>query len=277
MELRHMRYFIAVAEELNFTKAASRLCIVQPSLSKQIKDLEDEVGVLLFERDKRKVCLTVAGSEFLKYAYETLASAAKAVTIAKQVVNNAEQKIKIGMNSAAEHFFLSDICTYLEQQNIALELNSDSCHNNIHDLKNFKIDVTFSRFAVKEIDYVSRLVKEEDLYLVMNKTSNKGNLSQTPYLAFSPFEDPIVNEQANHYIRQANIDVEKRIVTSNLFQFLNVFKSITCWSIVPQHLLEHLNCLTENIYLKVPLYLSYRKKNKGELIHLIEGQILHKN
>jgi len=110
-----MRYFIAVAEELNFTKAASRLYIVQPSLSKQIKDLEDEVGVLLFERDKRKVCLTVAGAEFLKYAYETLASAAKAVTIAKQVVNNAEQKIKIGMNSAAEHFFLCDICTYLEQ------------------------------------------------------------------------------------------------------------------------------------------------------------------
>ena len=120
MELRHMRYFVAVAEELNFTKAAYRLCIVQPSLSKQIKDLEDEVGVMLFERDKRKVSLTQAGKEFLKYAYETLESATKAISIAKQVVCAAEQNLKIAMNSAAEQFFLPHICTRLEKKKYCL-------------------------------------------------------------------------------------------------------------------------------------------------------------
>lgn len=72
VELRHFRYFIAVAEELNFRRAAERLFITQPALSHQIAQLEHEIGVKLFERDKRKVELTAAGQAFLEEVRRTL-------------------------------------------------------------------------------------------------------------------------------------------------------------------------------------------------------------
>ena len=94
MELRHLRYFVAVAEELNFTKAAQRMCTVQPSLSQQIKDLEHEVGVQLLIRSNRKVELTAEGVAFLKEARLSLEHAEKAMIDARQVANLQKDQMK---------------------------------------------------------------------------------------------------------------------------------------------------------------------------------------
>ena len=84
MELRHLRYFVAVAEEGSFLRASGRLRVAQPALSKQIRDLEREIGVKLFERLPRGARLTRAGEQFLGNARDALESATRAVTTARR-------------------------------------------------------------------------------------------------------------------------------------------------------------------------------------------------
>jgi DNA-binding transcriptional LysR family regulator len=90
MELRHLRYFIAVAEELNFSRAAERLHVSQPPLSHQIKQLEEEVKVRLFDRNKRWVRLTSAGRLFLEDARQVLAQLDGAVLAARRSIENRQ-------------------------------------------------------------------------------------------------------------------------------------------------------------------------------------------
>jgi len=79
VELRHVRYFIAVAEYLNFSKAAQQLHIAQPPLSRQIRQLEEALGVTLFTRNKRRVALTKAGQVFLDEARKLIVQAGHAM------------------------------------------------------------------------------------------------------------------------------------------------------------------------------------------------------
>lgn len=101
MELRHLRYFVAVAEELHFGRAAQRLRIAQPPLSRQIRDLEREVGAPLFERHARGVELTAAGAAFLPEARLTLAQAERSVRTAQRAAQGETGRLRVGFVEAA--------------------------------------------------------------------------------------------------------------------------------------------------------------------------------
>jgi DNA-binding transcriptional LysR family regulator len=96
MELRHMRYFVAVAEERSFTRAAARLHLAQPSLSRQIRDLEDELGVLLLHRGKGGITLTAAGNEYLAQARKLLADSAAAIRVTQAAGRSEYRRLLIG-------------------------------------------------------------------------------------------------------------------------------------------------------------------------------------
>ena len=99
MELRHLRYFVAVAEELHFTRAALRLNIAQPPLSQQIRALEQELGVQLFARTRRSVALTDAGRALLERAREMLASAQALPQELQRVARGEVGLLRIGFSS----------------------------------------------------------------------------------------------------------------------------------------------------------------------------------
>ncbi|HEY6728248.1 MAG TPA: LysR substrate-binding domain-containing protein [Polyangiaceae bacterium] len=106
MELRHLRYFVAVAEELHFGRAARRLHISQPPLSAQIRDLEHEFGVTLFERSHHKVELTDAGRQLLPRARDVLQRAVNLAVEAASVARGASGLVSVGYTTTAAYDFL---------------------------------------------------------------------------------------------------------------------------------------------------------------------------
>jgi DNA-binding transcriptional LysR family regulator len=108
MELRHLRYFVTVAEELHFTRAAKKLRIAQQALSAQIRNLEVELGFDLFVRGPKGVALTPAGQELLTGAKETLATAAASVEAARNVAERDTKLLRLGFCSYAMKLGLAD-------------------------------------------------------------------------------------------------------------------------------------------------------------------------
>ena len=109
MELRHLRYFVAVAEELNFRRAAERLSMAQPPLSQQIHDLEGELGGLLFYRTNRTVQLTAAGRVLLQDAYSILAQTDVAIHKVQRANKGELGQLTIGYTSLIYNYLFPDI------------------------------------------------------------------------------------------------------------------------------------------------------------------------
>lgn len=168
MELRHLRYFVAVAQELNFTRAAEKLHTSQPSLSSQIRDLEQCVGVSLLERDKRKVTLTAAGECFLQDAKAILDQADSAKMRARKIVQH-DNHLAIGFVPSAEVNLLPGVLPLFrrKQPNTRVELVSLITTEQEDKIRSGELDIGLMRHPIysPEIDYLELL--HEPLVVVL--------------------------------------------------------------------------------------------------------------
>ena len=171
MELRHLRYFITVAQEQSFTRAAEKLFTAQPSLSQQIKDLEQEVGVNLFERSSRKIQLTDEGKAFLIYAEKALENAKLAVASARQVAQQKNNQIHIGFLNVAELKVMPHILAKLKKTmpDLKIHLHSLFCLEQLQHLKNAELDLSITRFQLDHPDFENIHLLTEQIHLVAAK------------------------------------------------------------------------------------------------------------
>lgn len=166
MELRHIRYFLAVAEELHFRRAALRLHIAQPPLSKQIQELEQELGIQLFKRTRRSVELTDGGKVFQREAYNALASIEKGILKARLASRGEAGWLSIGFIGSSTYEVLPSVLQEFRQKfpEVELVLQEIQSSEQNQALREQRIHVSFARFPKPEPGLVFETIYKE--YLV---------------------------------------------------------------------------------------------------------------
>jgi DNA-binding transcriptional LysR family regulator len=188
MELRHLRYFAAVAEERSFSRAADKLDMAQPPLSEQIKALEKELKVKLFDRSTHPIRLTDAGKTFLAEALAILAQVEQATKITQQVDRGFVGKLTLGIHNSFANSHLPKLVAQFHHQfpNVRLEFREVTVMQELELLQNHQLDVVFHRSATVYQDGINfnylPLLKE-DFVLVLPENHPLAAQSTVPLTA----------------------------------------------------------------------------------------------
>lgn len=170
MELHHLKAFLAVAEELHFGRAAERMHMAQPPLSRTIKQLERELGAQLFERTTRSVRLTTAGQALVRPATDVL----DGVRIARSAVRAAgvgeTGRVRLGFAGPSSHVLISQLARIVRQRHPGIELSLQSvtyAYEGLREVVDGAMDLAFVRFSVQPVGIVSRVVAAERYVLAV--------------------------------------------------------------------------------------------------------------
>ncbi|WP_448208004.1 LysR substrate-binding domain-containing protein [Azospirillum sp. sgz302134] len=249
MELRHIRYFIAVAEELNFTRAAERLRTAQPSLSQQIRDLEEEVGTPLLERTKRRVALTAAGRAFLDEARLVMAQTQRAIMMARRAAQADQRKLTIGFLPSAEVKIFPSVLSSMRAEfpDVPVELRHMTTGEQRDALANGSIDVGFMRLPVDEAMMVHDVVLMEKLVVVLPADHPLATLDRVPltalarhpYLRVAPSHAGNLHDITEAYCRAKGVQLRPIQDVENVLTLLTLIGMGLGFGLLPDYA-EHL-------------------------------------
>jgi DNA-binding transcriptional LysR family regulator len=197
-EISQIRCFVAVAEELHFSRAAERLNMTQPPLSRQIRLLEHHVGTQLLDRNSRTVRLTAAGRAFLPEAARILRMAEEAATAARRVAKGEQGTLTIGFTAAAGYGLLPDLVRRLRERvpGIGLTLKEVVTTAQIEALDSGQLDLGLMRPHAEHGELETQRVAAESLMLALPEREagewpldcTLDCLHQKPFLMYSPYE-----------------------------------------------------------------------------------------
>jgi len=246
LELRQLRYFLAVSEERHFGRAALRLHISQPPLSRQIQQLEDQLGVVLFLRGKSGVTLTPAGEAFLPEVRQTLAQAEKAVAVARSAAGNQKGRFVVGYTTVFDHSVIPDVLVQLRQRFPDWQMLTEGKHSIrlVRDIQNGVMDVAFIGLHTQTAGLTTETIHEEPLVvalpsrhpLVKKRHLDFDNLRGEPMFWFERRLNPGFYDFCQAYFDQIGFRVEALSEPSDHHIMLGLIAQGTGLALIPASL-----------------------------------------
>ncbi|MDR5881880.1 LysR family transcriptional regulator [Caballeronia sp. LZ032] len=287
MELRHLRYFIAVAETGSLTEAAaSRLHTSQPSLSRQIRDLEDRVGTALLQRSARGVELTDAGRAFLDHARLAMAQVDAAVEAARRAAQPAKARLALGFLTGQEMTWLTEAMHLLcdELPNLQVTVTSDYSTELASALAHGKLDVAFMR-AEPGYGLEYRVIGEEPLVVLMpsdhplaaRKAVRPEDLRQQPFIAMAD-KAKVLGQVIDGYLTKEGVEVDVAQRVDNPAMVMSLIASTRAVTLIPAYVQNLMPWSVVSRPLKgeaptIDLVVGYSPRNAAPVVKLFLSRL----
>jgi DNA-binding transcriptional LysR family regulator len=290
IELRQLRYFVALAEELNFGRAAQRLGMSQPPLSRQIKELERELGAPLFERTKHAVQLTVAGQVFLEETRRTLEQVSRSLEMAQRAHRGELGELALGVAPLLE----ASVCPALEaQMKKAFPHVKMRCHALLSDeqvplIRNASLDAGIVRLPLEEHDGLTlEFLFREALVVMMgghNSLANRKSLRVSELagqnrIAIRKKFNPAFYSHIQALCERGGYHPEQVNAFHTVPEMVNAVLNAEGVAIVPASFkrqvsskLHYARVLDKNADIQVGLI--YRRNNQSQIVHLLQ-RVIH--
>ena len=274
MELRHLKYFLTLADELHFGNAAKKLFISQPPLSRLIKSLEDELGVRLFERNNKKVRLTKYG-EYLTAESQKLFHHVNLIKNHLELMKSGtEGQLKIGYIVAIMHSILPELLTNLKNDYPRINTYLYELENTdqINALKSGDIDIGFLRVPSNDRELKFEHIHDDPFLLIISsdhKLSELDNinliqLKDDPLITFSKTCAPLRN--VKNICKKAGYSPNIVHETNQINSILRLVESNMGYSIIPSTVLKGYSLKIKSYDLSgyneyTPLFIGYNRSN----------------
>lgn len=291
MELRHLRYFIAVAEEGHVTRAAERLGIQQPPLSQQIRALEQELGVQLFRRMPRGVQLTDAGTTLLEHARAILSQVDRALASTRRTARGEQGRVVVGFTSSAPfHPFIPRVIRAYRELSplVSLALEENGSGQLVQALHSEEIDAAFIRSPLADVvGLVATPLLEEEMLVALPTGHGLANardespmplssLAKETFVLYKRPGGPGLYDTIIAACRNAGFSPHVGQEAPRILSTLNLVAAGLGVSIVPASLRRLqmdgvvFRSLSESPQLKAPLILACRGENSSAVQRFID-------